>query len=72
MHLNLLWAKLYIPKSGFLIFPEKEIEKTVTYENSHLQAGAAYGDQSSYGGVDTSQHYYPVYISCFSVSEMFL
>ncbi|KAL2234144.1 UNVERIFIED_CONTAM: Protein transport protein SEC31 B [Sesamum indicum] len=38
---------------------EREIEKTVTYEASHLQSGPAYGDQSSYGLVDTSQRYYP-------------
>ncbi|KAK4414507.1 protein transport protein SEC31B [Sesamum alatum] len=37
---------------------EKEIEKTVTYEASHLQTGPAYGDQSSYGLVDASQRYY--------------
>ncbi|KAL0429212.1 UNVERIFIED_CONTAM: protein transport protein SEC31B [Sesamum radiatum] len=37
---------------------EREIEKTVTYEASHLQSGLAYGDQSSYGLVDTSQRYY--------------
>ncbi|KAL0379847.1 UNVERIFIED_CONTAM: protein transport protein SEC31B, partial [Sesamum angustifolium] len=38
---------------------EREIEKTVTYEASHLQSGPAYGDQSSYGHVDTSQRYFP-------------
>ncbi|KAK6140511.1 hypothetical protein DH2020_025741 [Rehmannia glutinosa] len=38
---------------------EKEVEKTVTYENSQLQTAPTYGDQSSYGGVDASQHYYP-------------
>ncbi|KAL0464476.1 UNVERIFIED_CONTAM: protein transport protein SEC31B [Sesamum latifolium] len=38
---------------------EREIEKTVTYEASHLQSGPAYADQSSYGLVDTSQRYYP-------------
>ncbi|KAL7158037.1 hypothetical protein ABFS83_02G116000 [Erythranthe nasuta] len=38
---------------------EKEIEKPVTYENSQLQTGPAYNDQSSYGVVDASQRYYP-------------
>ncbi|KAK6143192.1 hypothetical protein DH2020_023540 [Rehmannia glutinosa] len=39
---------------------EKEIEKTATYENTRLQNGSAYGaDQSSYGVIDASQHYYP-------------
>ncbi|KAG8391173.1 hypothetical protein BUALT_Bualt01G0160200 [Buddleja alternifolia] len=39
---------------------EKEIEKTVTYENTQLQTGPAYGaNQSTYGGFDASQHYYP-------------
>ncbi|KAL3814781.1 hypothetical protein ACJIZ3_016049 [Penstemon smallii] len=40
--------------------PEKEIEKTVTYENTKLQTGPAYGadDQLSYGVVDASQRYY--------------
>ncbi|KAK6163007.1 hypothetical protein DH2020_002848 [Rehmannia glutinosa] len=38
---------------------EKEVEKTVTYENNQLQTAPTYGDQSSYGGVDASQHYYP-------------
>ncbi|KAL6518974.1 hypothetical protein OROMI_032953 [Orobanche minor] len=37
---------------------EKEVEKTRTYENSRFQTGPTYGDQSSYGGVDASQHYY--------------
>ncbi|KAI3448846.1 hypothetical protein Pfo_005511 [Paulownia fortunei] len=40
--------------------PDKEIEKTGTYENTQLLTGPAYGaDQSSYGVIDASQHYYP-------------
>ncbi|KAK4488602.1 hypothetical protein RD792_004368 [Penstemon davidsonii] len=41
--------------------PEKEIEKTVTYENTTLQNGPTYGavDQQSYGVIDASQRYYP-------------
>ncbi|KAL3832973.1 hypothetical protein ACJIZ3_007709 [Penstemon smallii] len=40
--------------------PEKEIEKTVTYENTRLQNGPTYGavDQQSYGVIDASQSYY--------------
>ncbi|KAL2461198.1 Protein transport protein SEC31B [Abeliophyllum distichum] len=39
--------------------PDKEIEKSATYENYQLQTGPAFGaDQSSYGVVDTSQPYY--------------
>ncbi|XP_051146366.1 protein transport protein SEC31 homolog B [Andrographis paniculata] len=38
---------------------EKEIEKTVAYDNSQLQTGPTYGNQSSYGGLDTTQRYYP-------------
>ncbi|CAA2944883.1 transport SEC31 homolog B [Olea europaea subsp. europaea] len=39
---------------------DKEVEKPVTYENSHSQTGLAYDtvDQLSYGVADTSQHYY--------------
>ncbi|KAL8500893.1 hypothetical protein ACS0TY_020468 [Phlomoides rotata] len=37
---------------------EKEIEKTVTYDPSHLQQTPAYGEQQSYG-IETTQHYYP-------------
>ncbi|KAL1535090.1 Protein transport protein Sec31B [Salvia divinorum] len=36
--------------------PEKEIVNTATYDNSHLQGGAAY--DNSYSSVGTSQHYY--------------
>lgn len=40
--------------------PEKEIEKPVTYDNSHSQGTPAYAGQMNYsGGVGTSQHYYP-------------
>ncbi|PIN08433.1 Transcription factor Abd-B, contains HOX domain [Handroanthus impetiginosus] len=40
--------------------PDKEIEKTVTYENTQLQTGPANtAGQSSYGVIDASQHYYP-------------
>ncbi|GER45356.1 transport protein SEC31 [Striga asiatica] len=38
---------------------DKEVEKTMTYENRQMQTGPTYGDQSSYGAVDASQHYYP-------------
>ncbi|PIN23651.1 Vesicle coat complex COPII, subunit SEC31 [Handroanthus impetiginosus] len=38
---------------------EKEIEKTVTYENHQLETAPTYGNQSSYGIVDPSQRYYP-------------
>ncbi|CAA0836849.1 Protein transport protein SEC31 homolog B, partial [Striga hermonthica] len=38
---------------------DKEVEETVTYENRQVQTGPTYGDQSSYGVVDASQHYYP-------------
>ncbi|KAG8363650.1 hypothetical protein BUALT_Bualt19G0044600 [Buddleja alternifolia] len=39
--------------------PDKEIEKTVTYENTQLQNGPTYNaDQSSYGVIDASQRYY--------------
>lgn len=52
-----------------IVFSEKEIEKTVTYDNSHLQGvpAPAYPGQMNYsGGVGTSQPYYPVYVSsCF-------
>ncbi|CAA0808925.1 Protein transport protein SEC31 homolog B [Striga hermonthica] len=34
---------------------EKEVERTV---NNQMQTGPAYGDQSGYGVVDASQHYY--------------
>lgn len=44
------------------MYAEKEIEKTVTYENSQTQGGPAYVDRSSYGGYDAPQPYYPVLI----------
>lgn len=67
IYLNLL-SLSFISQIWFLnIFAEKEIDKTVTYENSQLQSRPAYGDQSSYGGVDASQRYYPVCASCFSL-----
>lgn len=57
-------GNLYAPK---FVFSEKEIEKPVTYDNSHSQGTPAYAGQMNYsGGVGTSQHYYPVYVlSCF-------
>lgn len=56
-----------------IYFPDTQIENTGTYDNTQLQTGPTYGaDQSSYGVIDASQRYYPVCISCFSVSEMFL
>ncbi|KAL6495733.1 Protein transport protein Sec31B [Orobanche gracilis] len=43
----------------FCFLLEKEVEKTVTYENNQFQTEPAYVDQSSYSGIDASQHYYP-------------
>ncbi|KAK4424904.1 protein transport protein SEC31B [Sesamum alatum] len=40
---------------------DKEIEKTIAYDNTHLQSGPSYSaDQSGYGVIDASQRgYYP-------------
>ncbi|KAL0377185.1 UNVERIFIED_CONTAM: protein transport protein SEC31B [Sesamum calycinum] len=39
---------------------DKEIEKTIAYDNTHLQSGSPYSDQSGYGVADASQRgYYP-------------
>lgn len=51
-------ANLSAPK---FTFSEKEVENTVTYDNSLSQGGAAYAEQVNYSGVGTSQNYYQVY-----------
>ncbi|XAR63484.1 hypothetical protein NMG60_11023433 [Bertholletia excelsa] len=38
---------------------EKDMPKSVDFENSQSHIGATYGADTSYGPVDTSQHYYP-------------
>ncbi|GFP84273.1 protein transport protein sec31 homolog b [Phtheirospermum japonicum] len=66
-YLNLLGAEqlstelmILRDRIAFSTEPEKEIdERTVTYDNTQLQNGYAYGaDRSSYGLTDASQHYY--------------
>ncbi|GMP41389.1 hypothetical protein CsSME_00011514 [Camellia sinensis var. sinensis] len=48
-----------VPRTEMIHVLEKEVPKSMAFENSQLQTGPIYGsNQSNFGAVEASQHYY--------------
>lgn len=56
-----------------MVFAAKDASKSIAFDNSQLHSGSGYvADQSGYGMVDPSQHYYPVLSSSTLSGPLFL